>query len=295
MNNSEFLTIKNDFLIVSITKIGAELCSIKKVDGNTEYMWDANKDIWGSYAPVLFPIIGGLKNNQYTFERKEYSVTKHGFIRNNKNIVVKEHSENSITFLYKYNEETLKNYPFEFEFQITYSLNISTISIDHKVINHGDNDMYFSLGGHPAFKCPLHNNENYEDYQLQFGHKETSNTHLLSSNGLLSGETKPLLINSDILLLKHSLFNDDALIFKDLKSRKVSLVHKTKGNVLSVEFKDFNYLGIWAKPNGDFVCIEPWLGVTDNENTNGDFKTKEGIQILHSKKDFFASYRLKIN
>lgn len=295
MNNSEFFTIKNNFLSVSITKIGAELCSIKKVESDTEYMWNANKDIWGSYAPVLFPIIGSLKNNKYTFEEKKYSVTKHGFIRNNKNLIVKEYSENSITFQYKYNEETLKNYPFEFEFQITYSLNNSSININHKVINHGNNDMYFSLGGHPAFKCPLHNNEKYNDYQLQFEHKETSNTYLLTSNGLLSGETKPLLINSAILSLKHSLFNDDALILKDLKSRKVSLVHKTKGSILSVEFNDFDYLGIWAKPNGNFVCIEPWLGVTDNENTNGNFKTKEAIQKLHSKKEFYASYIISID
>lgn len=295
MTNSKFLTIKNNQLEVQITKIGAELCSIKKLATDTEYMWDADQTIWGSHAPVLFPIIGRLKNGVYTFEKNEYSVPKHGFIRNNKELVIKNQSNKSITFQYSYNKETLKNYPFEFEFNITFSLENDTIHIKHEIINHGNTDMYFSLGGHPTFKCPLHKNENYNNYYLEFEHKETSKTHLLNNNGLLKGDTKPLLNNTNILSLEHSLFNNDALILKDLKSKTVNLAHKTMGNILSVEFNDFNYLGIWAKPNGNFVCIEPWLGVTDNENTDGDFKTKEGIIKLASEKVFSAHYNITIH
>lgn len=294
MSHSEFFTIKNNQLEVQLTKIGAELCSVKKLGANTEYIWDADQTIWGSHAPVLFPIIGGLKNGKYTFEGKEYSVPKHGFIRNNEKLLVKDHSENSITFQYKFDNETLKNYPFKFEFNITFSIEETAINITHEVINHGNNTMYFSVGGHPAFKCPLHKDENYNDYYLEFEHKETSKTHLLSSNGLLNGKTKSLLNNTTVLPLEHSLFNDDALILKDLKSRKVNLIHTTKGSILSVEFTDFNYLGIWAKPNGDFVCIEPWLGITDNENTDGHLKTKEGILKLASKKEFSAFYKITI-
>jgi galactose mutarotase-like enzyme len=273
MKDSECLLIKSSFLEVLINKNGAEIASIKN-ENETEYMWDANPLIWGSSAPVLFPIIGGLKNGVYFFEGKEYKVTKHGFIRNNKELVVNNHTKSSITFQYKYTKETLKNYPFKFEFNITFSVDESTINIFHEIINHGDHTMFFSLGGHPAFKCPLNKGENYNDYLIKFEQKETSETHLLNKNGLLNGQTKPLLNNTDILPLKHSLFKDDALILKDLKSKKVNLMHKTKGSILSFEFNDFDYLGIWAKPEGDFVCIEPWLGVTDNEDTDGNLKTK---------------------
>lgn len=294
MQNSESFTIKSDILKVNITKKGAEICSIQNNEGD-EYMWDANPAIWNSYAPVLFPIIGGLKNGKYTFEGKEYIIPKHGFIRNNENLIVTNHSENSITFQYKYTEETLKIYPFKFEFNITYSVNDAVISISHKIVNNGDNTMYFSLGGHPAFKCPLTGYENYDDYFLKFEEKENCNTYLLNNEGLLSEETRPLLNKSDSLFLEHSLFNMDALILKDLKSRKVTLSHKTKGPVLSVAFIDFEYLGIWAKPDGDFICIEPWLGITDNENTDSDFTNKEGILTLNPNSDFQASFSITIH
>lgn len=294
MQNSESFIIKSDFLKARITKKGAEICSIQNKEGD-EYMWNADPDIWSSYAPVLFPLIGALKNGKYAFEGKEYAIPKHGFIRNNKNLAVTNHSENSITFQYKYSEETLKIYPFKFEFNITFFVDGPILTISHKIVNIGDNAMYFSLGGHPAFKCPLTGYENYDDYFLKFEEKENCNTYLLNDNGLLSGETRPLLNKSDTLFLEHSLFNKDALILKDLKSRKVSLNHKTKGPVLSVAFNDFEYLGIWAKPDGDFICIEPWLGVTDNENTDSYLKTKEGILTLNPNTDFQASYSITIH
>src|SRR5690606_19786435 len=207
--------------------------------GGDEYMWNANPDIWNSYAPVLFPIIGGLKNGKYTFEGKEYTIPKHGFIRNNENLAVINHANNSITFQYTYTKDTLKIYPFKFEFNITFSVDGPVLKIDHKIVNHGNTTMYFSLGGHPAFKCPLTRYENYDDYFLKFEVKENCNTYLLNNEGLLSGDTRPLLNKSDSLFLEHSLFNNDALILKDLESRAVSLNHKTKGPVLSVTFNDF--------------------------------------------------------
>lgn len=294
MQNSESFTIKSDFLKVKITKKGAEICSIQNKNGD-EYMWNANPDIWSSYAPVLFPVIGTLKNGKYTFEGKEYTIPKHGFIRNNENLAITDHSANSITFQHKYSEETLKIYPFKFEFNITFSVDGPVITVNHKIVNSGEDPMYFSLGGHPAFKCPLTGYETYDDYFLKFEEKENCCTYLLNDEGLLSGETRPLLNKSDTLFLEHSLFNKDALILKDLKSRKVSLNHKTKGPVLSVAFNDFSYLGVWAKPDGDFICIEPWLGITDNEDTDSDFKTKEGILALNPNADFQVSYSITIH
>lgn len=294
MQNSESFTIKSDLLKVKITRKGAEICSIQNKEGD-EYMWNANPDIWNSYAPVLFPIIGGLKNGKYTFEGKEYAISKHGFIRNNENLAVTNHTETSITLQYRYSKETLKIYPFKFEFNITFSVDGPVITISHKIINNDDKTMYFSLGGHPAFKCPLTEIENYDDYFLKFEEKENCNTYLLNNEGLLSGETRPLLNKSDTLFLEHSLFNKDALILKELKSRKVSLNHKTKGPILSVAFNDFEYLGLWAKPDGNFICIEPWLGVTDNENTDSDLKTKEGILTLNRDTDFKASFHITIH
>ncbi|MCX2678716.1 aldose 1-epimerase family protein [Galbibacter sp. EGI 63066] len=294
MKDSEKLSIKNNILKIEITKIGAELCSITNQNGQ-EFIWQADPDVWGSHAPVLFPIIGALKKNKFYYQGKKYSVPKHGFIRHNKNLIVTDHKESSITFQYKYDKKTLKDYPFEFEFNLTFSLDNNSLNVNHEIINHGANPMFFSLGGHPAFKCPLQENENYNDYFLKFEKKEDSIRHLINNQGLQNGKTQDFFNNTDMLPLKHDLFKDDALIFKDLKSKEISLNHITKGKILTISYKDFDYVGVWAKTNGDFVCIEPWLGITDHEDTDGNFETKEGILKLDAKRSFNARYSISID
>ena len=289
-------TLKNDILEVTVKKTGAELCRITSVKNKTEFLWDANPEIWSGYAPNLFPIIGALKNGSYIYENKIYKLPKHGFIRHNEHIELYKKTTNSLVFKLIYNDNSLKVYPFKFEFYITFTLLDNIIKVDHKVKNIDDNALYFSLGGHPAFKCPVFKNESYEDYHLEFEHIENSETHLINlQNGLISSKTAPILNNTSKLPLKHSLFDKDALVFKDLKSRKVILKSNLNGDILSVNYPDFKYLGIWAKPNGDYVCIEPWLGIADNENTSQNFKTKEGIIKLDTNNAFEASYSIEIN
>ncbi|WP_406683432.1 aldose 1-epimerase family protein [Seonamhaeicola sp. MEBiC1930] len=288
--------LENEKLKINVKKIGAELCKIVSVKHDTNFMWNADSNVWGSFAPNLFPIIGALKNNTYILENESFELPKHGFIRHNTDIQLHKQNENSLVFKLTYNEALLKMYPFKFEFYITYKLNDNSLEVQHTIKNIDNKVLYFSLGGHPAFKCPVFENENYDDYILEFEQIESSNTHLINpQNGLISSNTRAIFNNTNQLKLTHNLFNDDALVFKDLKSRKVTLKSNLNGEILSVSYPDYNYLGIWAKPNGDFVCIEPWLGIADNENTNQDFKTKEGILKLDANKTFEASYLIEIN
>ncbi len=290
------VSLQNNKLKIAVQDIGAELCKITSVKHKTDFMWDADPNVWGSFAPNLFPIIGALKEDSYIFEGKTYTLPKHGFIRHNNAVTLDKQTENSLIFKLTSNAETLKSYPFNFEFYISYTLNGNCIEVAHTVKNLDTKTMYFSLGGHPAFKCPVFENENYEDYYLEFEYPENSKRHLINmENGLISSETKSVLEHTNILPLTQNLFNEDALIFKDLKSRKVALKSKQKGNILTVSYKDFQYLGIWGKPNGNYVCIEPWLGIADAVNTNQDFKTKEGIIALSQSETFKAIYTIEID
>ncbi len=289
-------TLENNKLRIGVKKIGAELCQISSVKNINEFMWDANPAIWANHAPNLFPIIGALKEDCYFFKNKKYTMTKHGFIRNNKDIVLNNKTNDSLTFRLNHSTSTLGSYPFKFEFSITYKLTDNKIDIIHTIKNCDNQTMYFSLGGHPAFKCPVYENENYEDYVLEFEDEENSARHLINmETGLISSKTKLVFNNSKNIQLRHDLFNEDALVFKDLKSRKVTLKSDTYGAILSVSFKKFPYLGIWAKPNGNYVCIEPWLGIADHEDTNQELKTKEGILTLEANKSFSASYTIEIH
>jgi galactose mutarotase-like enzyme len=288
-------TIQNTSLRIRIQDKGAELCSIVSLKNGKEYMWSADPAIWGSYSPVLFPIIGALKNGEYFYKNKRYSVPKHGFIRNNENLIFKQISNSCVEYSLKYDEESLKNYPFKFEFIIRFKLIDNSILIEHEVINHSaEDDMFFSLGGHPAFKCPFNENEVYEDYYLEFEKIENCHTWEVLSTGLINSTTRPLLENTNQLNLHKHLFDNDALIIKEHNSKKVSLKSRKSNDSITIEYKDFPYLGIWAKPGADFVCIEPWLGISDSHDTDQNFKTKEGIVSLNSNSNFKAYYIISI-
>ena len=287
-------SISNTHLQVSVLGKGTEISSIKSQKTGVEYMWDANPDIWSSHAPVLFPAIGSFKNNECTINGIIYTIPKHGFIRHNESIVLKSRTNDELNFQMDYSEQTLLIFPYKFRFNISFQLRGNKLTISHRVKNLDSKEMFFSLGAHPGFKCPLNEGENYYDYYLEFEFEENAARTLLSSNGLISDQTQQVLTDTNILPLSTDLFNNDALIFKDLKSRKVSLKSRKSNQVLTIDYNDFSYLGLWAKPNASFICIEPWLGIADHENTDGDFLKKEGLISLQEGQVFTAQYSIQI-
>lgn len=287
-------SISNEYLKISVSNTGAELSSIKSLKTGKEYMWNANPNVWGSSAPVLFPIIGALKNNECTINNSSYTIPKHGFIRHNKNLIVSRKSDDELEFQLEYSDQTLQIYPYKFRFNISFKLLNNKIVISHCVKNLDDKPIHFALGAHPAFKCPINTNEKYEDYYLEFENEENTSTTRLSDNGLITDLKEPIIKHSQLLPLTTDLFNKDALIFTDLKSKKVSLKSSKSNQILSVCYNDFSYLGIWAKPNAPFVCIEPWIGVTDHENSDGHFLKKDGLISLPVGQEFNASFSIEI-
>lgn len=288
--------LSNDLLEVTINPVGAEMQKITAVHNALEFMWDGNPNIWTGHAPNLFPIIGTLKDGVFIYDAKDYHLSRHGFARHSTAFSVEEKDKQRLTLKLVYSEETLEDYPFKFEFSVTYELIDNRIKVTYHIKNVDDKTLYFSVGAHPAFRCPIYPDETYDDYLLKFEHPETSPTHLLNlENGLLTSKTEPVFTTPDAIALNYNLFDKDALVFKDLKSRKVSLESKKHGEILSVSFNDFPYLGIWAKPNANFVCIEPWHGVSDSEDSNQILKDKEGILTLEKNKSFTASYHIEIH
>jgi len=286
--------IKNSGYKVTVKERGAELCSFESLKTGREFIWQADPDIWASHAPNLFPVIGCLKEDAFVYKGREYSCPKHGFIRNNNDVKLLEQTDNSLTFGLRYSEDTLKIYPFRFEFRIKYTLKKSTLKVEHIITNHGDEEMLFSVGGHPGFTCPLNKDESYDDYYLEFENPDTSETWQVQKDGLIANDTLPVFYKPGIIKLHPTIFSNDALVFKDLKSRKVSLKSRKSEQVLTVSFEDFPYLGIWAKPDAPYVCIEPWLGIADSSDSDRNFEHKEGLVRLASKGEFTASYYISV-
>lgn len=287
-------TLKNKNLSIKINPKGAELTSIFNHENQMEYMWNADPKFWGKSSPVLFPIVGSLKENTYRFEGKDYTLPRHGFARD-REFVVEKSEESSIIFLLTHDENTLKVYPFKFEFRLVYTLENNTLKVTYLVKNIGENKMYFSVGGHPAFAVPLAENTVYEDYYLEFNKTEIFKRWGLTPKGLIETQPFDFLVDTNKLDLTKELFHDDAIVLKNLESTSVILKSNKTNHQLKFDFEGFPYLGIWAAKDADFVCIEPWCGIADAANHNQEFTEKEGIICLNLGEIFERTWRVTVD
>ena len=281
------ITIENTELTATFKSQGAELCSLKGKDNSREYIWEANPEFWGKHAPVLFPIVGTLMGNQYRYKNQSYSLPRHGFARDME-FEVMDKKANEVLFSLKSNAQTQVNYPFDFELQIGYTLTDSILNIEYKIINKMDERMPFSIGGHPAFALP----ETFSSYSLEFEKPEELKSYVLE-NDLLSPTTVNITLSDKTLPLTYSLFEKDALIFKSLNSKKISIL-ESEHAILNFYFEDFENFGIWTKMNAPFICLEPWLGYSDLTSSNGNIENKEGIQFVEANDIFKCSYSIEI-
>ncbi len=271
-------TIESNDIKVEIAAQGAELQRITDKRTGVEYMWNADPAYWAKYSPILFPIVGTLKDNTYIYDGMQYNLSRHGFAREMK-FQLYQQSGHGLTFKLSSNEATLAKYPFPFELYIEYLVAGAVLSVSYRVVNTGEKAMYFSIGGHPAFKVPIFEGDTYTDYTIEFNQVENAGRWLLD-NGLLENGTVPLLENTDQLPLRKELFEADAIVLKELNSTKVRLIQERTGRGFEFDFNGFPYLGIWAAKGADFVCIEPWCGIADNVDSNQQLVEKEGINEL---------------
>ena len=280
------ITLSNSELTATINTFGAELISIKN-NSNREYIWEGNPNYWGKHSPILFPIVGSLRNNNYIYNNSIYHLPRHGFARE-MDFEVKEKTDLEVVFSLKQTGATLEKYPFNFELQISYTLTNSVLKIGYKVINNNDFSMPFSIGAHPAFALP----SDFKNYELLFEKSEKLIVSTLE-NDLISNATYILPMENNSLRLNYSLFENDALVFKTIASKSVSIT-ENKIPFLKVHYNDFPSLGIWTKSQAPFICIEPWIGYADTIENNGNLEDKEGIQILGENQTFETNYLIEI-
>ncbi len=285
--------IKNDVIKVQINSFGAELNSLQKINEDIEYIWQGDSKYWARHSPILFPIIGRLKEDSYFYKNQKYSMSQHGFARDYEFEMI-EKKDDFVEFRLISDEKSLEKYPFLFELSISYKLENSKLIISYKVKNSSDEKIYFSIGAHPAFNWPLQENEKKEDYFLEFENITNTKRYFLNDKGLVYKNSDLNLVNSK-LDLNEKLFLDDALVFNDTNIKNVTFKNKENKNFIKVEFEKFPYLGIWSKPSGaPFLCIEPWFGVADLENCTSKIEEKRGILALEKEEIFSCFYSIEV-
>ncbi|MGL5150175.1 MAG: aldose 1-epimerase family protein [Clostridium sp.] len=289
-------TLENDNIKISAHTHGGELHSLINKNSNTEYLWNGDASFWKYHAPILFPIVGKVNNGKYTIDGKTFELPQHGLARVREFTMI-EKSNNSISFELLWNKESLLVYPYKFSLVINYTLVDDGVKITYKVKNIDDKEIFFSIGAHPAFMCPLADNETQEDYYFEFNNKETTSIMLLdTATGLFSHNRADFFNNENIIPITKNLFKNDALIFDSLQSNKVSIKSKNHTKSLTMDFSGFPYMALWSQPTGaPFVCLEPWFGHADYCDFNDDFRNKEGVESLKVNEEFTCSYTVTIN
>jgi galactose mutarotase-like enzyme len=286
--------LENESLKIWIKPKGAELKSITKKSTSQEYMWNADPLFWGKSSPVLFPIVGALKNNEYHYEGNTFELGRHGFARD-RQFILESKEENRLTLLLKSDEESLQVYPFEFELRIIYSLEVNNeLVVSYDVKNIGSGQMFFSIGAHPAFQVPLDEELAYSDYSLEFSEEENAERWQLNAEGLLTGQTESMGTSLKTLHLRKDLFEKDALVFKGLRSESIELISKNSKRGLKFKFENFPYFGIWAAPKANFICLEPWCGIADSADHNQNLTEKEGIISLSAGHTFLRAWSVQV-
>lgn len=284
-------SISNSKISISVNSLGAELISFKV--GDTELLWQSDKNVWSRYAPVLFPVVGKLKNNLFKFRDVEYKLNQHGFARDLEFVLVSK-TKNSLEFELTAAAETMIVYPFHFSLRIFYELKDDGLKINYGVFNPDKSDLLFSIGAHPGFNCKRVSGENLNDFFLEFDNKNELVIEKLS-DGLLSGQTSVVKLVNRQLVLSSKLFESDALVFKSKQIESVKLCSKKSKHQISLHCKNWPYFGIWTKKGSDaFVCLEPWFGIADDIKSKQSLEEKEGIIRLKPYTNWENSFSIEI-
>lgn len=288
-------TIKNAFLRVTVSEQGAQLQSILGADG-TEYLWQGDPKYWSDRALNIFPYVARLTGGSYYLDGRLHHMDIHG-IAPYRRFSVAEHTEDRLVFELVSDRQTLEAYPREFAFRVGYTLRENALDVTYEAENRDSRTMYFGLGGHPGFRVPLVPGKAFEDYRLRFGERCTPRRVGFSGDCLVTGEATPFALeNGTVLPLHHALFDEDAIVLKDM-ARQVTLETDGDPHGVTVTFPQMGYLGLWHWPRTDapYVCIEPWCSLPSAKDKIAVFEEQEDLISLAPGKTYRNQWSILIH
>ncbi len=287
------VTITNDFLKATINEKGAELVSLHA--NEIEYIWQADPQYWGRHAPILFPFVGRLKDNHYSYQGKTYPMGQHGFARD-KEFKVLEQTKEKVTLVLTSDEETRKVYPFDFSLTVSYEIWGEGVRIRFDVENTGEEEMIFALGGHPAFNIPLTDKLQFEDYFIAFS-PQKSRVKIPLEGPFTNLAQKTIGQTNTNIQLSRELFKEDALIYETKGLNAYTLGSEDSSHSVTVAYNHIPYVGLWSPypAEAPFVCIEPWWGFADTIDSNGRLEDKEGMNRLAAKAHFKTEFSITVS
>ncbi|WP_159721779.1 aldose 1-epimerase family protein [Enterococcus sp. CSURQ0835] len=289
------ITIQNDHVVATIAEKGAELTSFQQKKSGLEYIWQADPEYWGRHAPILFPFIGRLKDDQYTYQGQTYPMGQHGFARD-KTFQVLDQTEEMVTLALVSDEQTRQVYPFDFVLTVSYEVWADGLRVRFQVENTSSDEMIFALGGHPAFNVPLEAGQNFEDYYLAFSPQKTR-VMIPLEGPFVNLDQKTLGQTNTNVQLSHDLFANDAVIFETLGLNRFTIGNEDSFHSVTLTYNHIPYVGFWSPypKEAPFVCIEPWWGFADPVDSSGKLEEKPGMNRLAAGDVFNTQFSITIS
>ena len=287
--------LKNDLLEINVVSEGAELISLKDSKGK-EYLWQGDEKSWNRHSPILFPFIGRLKNKEFIYEGRKYPIMQHGFARDMDFNCIEE-KKDEIWFEITDNKKTYELYPFHFSLKIGYRLTGKKLEVLWEVVNTDTKTMYYNIGAHPGFNCPIDGEADKVGYSLEFN--SDGNPGYYGSDagtGLRLPERHELKLDNGRSTVTKEYFDTTTYIFEDKQISEVSIVKPDGEKYVTVKF-DMPILAIWSmeKMNAPFICIEPWFGRCDRADFEGELSERECNLVLNAGEKFNNVYTIEIN
>ncbi len=286
--------LENEFLCVEIAEMGAEVTRIYDKTEDNEILWEGNPVYWKRHSPVLFPNVGKTYKNRVLINGTQYPTSQHGFARDNVFTCIEAANEKA-SFMFRSSEETKEVYPFDFELHINYKLNKKELTVEWQVKNCGDETMYFTIGGHPAFRFAKPE-ETKADYVLKVPGKEKLEYVLIDiSCGCANvDEVHTLQLSEETYPLSDELFAKDALVVDNGQIEEAWLCHKDGTPYVGVRSAGFPNYGIWSVEGAPFVCLEPWMGRCDNVGFNAELSEKPNVNKVEVGEKFIKDYTIVV-
>ena len=286
--------LHNEAIAIAVASYGAELKSLKKLSSGIEYLWRGDAAFWGRTSPVLFPFVGGVNNKEYRTKGKTFSMSQHGFARDME-FELLTRTEDEIWMVLRSNEETLTKYPYEFVLKLGYRLLKDGVKVCWQVENQGKEELHFSIGGHPAFNCPIEEEKEQTDYLIYLDAKERIVSTRLGNGGLATDRQDVYELKNGYLTITEDLFDNDALVIEKNQAKRVSLCDGKGIPYLTVTM-EAPLFGIWSPPHkkAPFICIEPWYGRCDREDFAGELKDREWGNTISPGEIWKAVYQITV-
>ena len=282
---------ENDHLRVVICELGAELQSIASIATSEEYLWHGDKSVWGGRSPLLFPIVGSLKNSLLIHDNREYTMPRHGIARH-ASFTTTAVTDSAVTMELRSSNKTRKVFPWDFCLSVSYTLNAKAVNIEYRVQSADSDTMRFTIGAHPALSLPL-NHSSIDEYSVYFNNDHELTRFTLLENGLLAAIGQPYTLSDNRITLSNSTFDNDALVFKDIRSTCLTLCRQGSQRVRG-HTGGAPHLGLWAKPGAAFICIEPWFGYSDAQDSSGLWADKPALLSLQKNETFTHQWAIEI-